>query len=50
MLRVGAAEDRNCVLQAANWALRQTGKRNQKLDRAAIREAVARSLRERPAR
>lgn len=39
MLRVGAAEDRDFVPKAANRALRQTGKRNQKLDHAAIREA-----------
>jgi len=41
ILRVGAADDRNFVRKAVNWALRQIGKRNRKLNRAAIREAEA---------
>jgi len=39
ILRGGAADDRNFVRKAVNWALRQIGKRNLKLNRAAIDEA-----------
>jgi len=38
-LRRGASEERNFVKKAINWALRQIGKRNQRLRRAALREA-----------
>ncbi len=34
-----ARDDRNFVRKAVNWALRQIGKRNRKLNRAAIRTA-----------
>jgi len=39
LIRGAAADDRNFVRKAVNWALRQIGKRNVKLNRAAIREA-----------
>ena len=39
IIRREAADDRNFVRKAINWALRQIGKRNLKLNRAAIREA-----------
>src|SRR5215468_3471169 len=39
ILRGGAADDRNFVRKAVNWALRQIGKRNLKLNRVAIHEA-----------
>jgi 3-methyladenine DNA glycosylase AlkD len=39
ILRGGAADDRNFVHKAVNWALRQIGKRNLKLNRVAIHEA-----------
>jgi 3-methyladenine DNA glycosylase AlkD len=48
-LLAGAADDeRNYVRKAVNWALRQIGKRNRKLHRAAL--ALARTLRKQPAR
>jgi 3-methyladenine DNA glycosylase AlkD len=34
-----ASDERNGVKKAVNWALRQIGKRNPKLQRAAIRTA-----------
>jgi 3-methyladenine DNA glycosylase AlkD len=34
-----AGDDRNFVRKAVNWALRQIGKRNQRLNRAAIKAA-----------
>lgn len=39
ILRRGATDERNFVRKAVNWALRQIGKRNAKLRRAAIAEA-----------
>ncbi len=39
IIRREARDDRNFVRKAINWALRQIGKRNEKLNRAAIREA-----------
>lgn len=39
VIRRQAADDRNFVRKAINWALRQIGKRNLKLNGAAIREA-----------
>jgi len=39
MIRREASDDRNFVKKAANWALRQIGKRNPALRRAAIAEA-----------
>jgi 3-methyladenine DNA glycosylase AlkD len=36
----GAADERNFVKKAVNWALRQVGKRNRKLNREAIRRAL----------
>lgn len=41
----GSVDDRNFVKKAVNWALRQIGKRNRKLNQAAIRTAkdIARS-------
>ncbi len=38
-IRRGATDDRNFVKKAVNWALRQIGKRNRALNRAAIEEA-----------
>lgn len=38
-IRRGAADERNFIRKAVNWALRQIGKRNRRLNRAAIREA-----------
>jgi 3-methyladenine DNA glycosylase AlkD len=38
-IRRGATDERNFVRKAANWALRQIGKRNRALNRAAIAEA-----------
>ena len=35
-IRRGATDERNFVKKAVNWALRQIGKRNRKLNRAAI--------------
>ncbi|MCX9010016.1 MAG: DNA alkylation repair protein [Candidatus Methanoperedens sp.] len=39
MIKREAADDRNFVKKAANWALRQIGKRNLNLNRAAIETA-----------
>jgi 3-methyladenine DNA glycosylase AlkD len=39
VIRREAGDGRNFVKKAANWALRQIGKRNRRLNRAAIREA-----------
>jgi 3-methyladenine DNA glycosylase AlkD len=39
MIRRDARDERNFVRKAVNWALRQIGKRNLKLNAAAIREA-----------
>jgi 3-methyladenine DNA glycosylase AlkD len=51
LIRRAATDDRNFVRKAVNWALRQIGKRNLKLNRAAIREAEAiRKLDSKPAR
>jgi 3-methyladenine DNA glycosylase AlkD len=38
-IRRGATDERNFVRKAVNWALRQIGKRNRALNRAAIAEA-----------
>ncbi len=38
-IRRGASDERNFVRKAVNWALRQIGKRNRKLNRVAIRTA-----------
>jgi 3-methyladenine DNA glycosylase AlkD len=38
MIRREAHDDRNFVRKAVNWALRQIGKRNLRLNRAAVRE------------
>jgi 3-methyladenine DNA glycosylase AlkD len=38
-IRRGATDERNFVKKAVNWALRQIGKRNRALNRAAIRAA-----------
>jgi 3-methyladenine DNA glycosylase AlkD len=35
----GSTDERNFVKKAVNWALRQIGKRNQRLNRAALEEA-----------
>ncbi|MEW6264117.1 MAG: DNA alkylation repair protein [Thermodesulfobacteriota bacterium] len=35
----GAADERNMVKKAVNWALRQIGKRNKKLNAAAVATA-----------
>ena len=43
LIRRAAVDDRNIVKKGVNWALRQIGKRNARLNRAAI--AVARELR-----
>lgn len=39
LVRRGAADERNFVKKAVNWALRQIGKRSLRLNRAAIAEA-----------
>ena len=39
VIRQGATDDRNFVKKAVNWALRNIGKRNQKLNEAAIKTA-----------
>lgn len=39
LIHRGAHDDRNFVKKAVNWALRQIGKRNPRLNRAAIAEA-----------
>jgi 3-methyladenine DNA glycosylase AlkD len=44
IIRREATDDRNFVKKAVNWALRQIGKRNKALNRAAIR--TAREIRE----
>ncbi len=50
-IRRGAEDERNFVCKAVNWALRQIGKRNQALNRAAITEAeIIRALDSRSAR
>jgi 3-methyladenine DNA glycosylase AlkD len=41
LIRREATDDRNFVRKAVNWALRQIGKRNPRLRRAAITEAKA---------
>jgi 3-methyladenine DNA glycosylase AlkD len=41
LIRVAATDDRNEVKKSVNWALRQIGKRNKTLQRAAIAEAEA---------
>lgn len=41
LIRAAAADDRNEVKKAVSWALRQIGKRNATLSRAAIAEAEA---------
>jgi 3-methyladenine DNA glycosylase AlkD len=38
-IRRGAMDERNFVMKAVNWALRQIGKRSRKLNREAIRAA-----------
>ncbi len=50
-IRQAAADERNFVRKAVNWALRNIGKRNLRLNREAIREAESiRSRNSRPAR
>jgi 3-methyladenine DNA glycosylase AlkD len=39
VIRNGATDERNFVKKAVNWALRQIGKRNAKLNKLAIKEA-----------
>jgi 3-methyladenine DNA glycosylase AlkD len=39
LIKRQAGDKRNYVKKAVNWALRQTGKRNQRLNRAAIKAA-----------
>jgi 3-methyladenine DNA glycosylase AlkD len=39
VIRREAGDERNFVKKAVNWALRQIGKRNPRLRKAAIREA-----------
>ncbi len=46
LIRRGAVDDRNYVRKAVCWALRQIGKRNERLRKSAIREA--RALRKSP--
>ncbi len=41
VIRKGATDERNFVRKAVNWALRQIGKRNARLNRMAIKEAEA---------
>jgi 3-methyladenine DNA glycosylase AlkD len=48
MIERGADDERNFVRKAVNWALRNIGKRNQKLNRAAI--ATARRIQKRESR
>ena len=45
IIRAGADDDRNYVKKAVNWALRQIGKRNRRLNEKAIEaaEEIARS-------
>ncbi len=44
----GSADERNFVKKAVNWALRQIGKRNRRLNRKAI--AQARTIQQMPSR
>jgi 3-methyladenine DNA glycosylase AlkD len=39
LIKAQASDERNYVKKAVNWALRQVGKRNQRLNRAAIEAA-----------
>ena len=39
LIRSQAGDERNYVRKAVNWALRQIGKRNQRLNRGAIKAA-----------
>jgi 3-methyladenine DNA glycosylase AlkD len=39
VIKLGATDERNFVKKAVNWALRNIGKRNQNLNRAAIKAA-----------
>jgi len=39
LIRRGAADERNFVKKAVNWALRQIGKRNRRLNRLAVKTA-----------
>ena len=39
-IRRGSSDERNIVKKAVNWALRQIGKRNPRLNKAAIRAAA----------
>jgi 3-methyladenine DNA glycosylase AlkD len=39
LIKRQAGDERNYVRKAVNWALRQIGKRNQRLNRAAIKAA-----------
>ncbi len=39
IIKRGSSDDRNFVRKAVNWALRQIGKRNLKLNRAAVKTA-----------
>lgn len=39
VIKLGATDERNFVKKAVNWALRQVGKRNRKLNKAAIKTA-----------
>jgi 3-methyladenine DNA glycosylase AlkD len=41
LIKRGSTDDRNFVKKAVNWALRQIGKRNKHLRRAALRAAYA---------
>ena len=41
LIEDASSDERNFVKKAANWALRQIGKRNLRLNRAAIRTAKA---------
>lgn len=41
LIRREAADERNFVKKAVNWALRQIGKRNERLRRAAVKTATA---------
>ena len=45
-IKRGARDERNFVKKAVNWALRQIGKRNRNLNRAAILAARMRRLRD----
>ena len=39
-IKSGASDERNFVKKSVNWALRQIGKRNRRLNKAAIRVAI----------